>query len=147
MVIAGNEATDGRSGAVPAMIAEYLELPHLTHLRKLEIDGETLRGERETDEGIFNVEASLPAIVSVNEKINEPRFPSFKGIMAAKKKNVKVLTIADLGIEDGVLGVANSGSSVSGVTPKPPRTAGERITDEGDGGVKVVEYLAGQKII
>ncbi|MFT4088544.1 MAG: electron transfer flavoprotein subunit beta/FixA family protein [Gordonia sp. (in: high G+C Gram-positive bacteria)] len=147
LVIAGNEATDGRGGAVPAMIAEYLELPHLTHLRKLEVDGETLKGERETDDGIFTVEGTLPAIVSVNEKIYEPRFPSFKGIMAAKKKTPEVLTVADLGIEDGVVGLANAASSVTGVTPKPPRTAGERIADEGDGGTKVVEYLVGQKII
>ena len=147
LVIAGNESSDGRAGAVPAMIAEYLDLPHLTHLRKLEIDGEALRGERETDDGIFNVEATLPAIVSVNEKINDPRFPSFKGIMAAKKKTPEVLTAAELGIEDGVMGVANAGSSVTGVTPKPPRAAGERVTDEGDGGTKVAEYLVGQKII
>ncbi|MFM9376690.1 electron transfer flavoprotein subunit beta/FixA family protein [Gordonia sp. VNK21] len=147
LVIAGNEATDGRAGAVPAMIAEYLELPHLTHLRKLEVDGETLRGERETDEGIYNVEATLPAIVSVNEKINEPRFPSFKGIMAAKKKTPEVLTMAELGIEDGTVGLENAASQVTGVTPKPPRAAGERVTDEGDGGVKVAEYLSGQKII
>ncbi|WP_132991789.1 electron transfer flavoprotein subunit beta/FixA family protein [Gordonia zhaorongruii] len=147
MVIAGNEATDGRVGAVPAMIAEYLELPHVTHLRKLELEGETLRGERETDEGIFQVEASLPAIVSVNEKINEPRFPSFKGIMAAKKKEVSVLSLADLGVEEDTVGLANAGSTVTGVTPKPAKTAGERVTDEGDGGVKVAEYLVGQKII
>ncbi|MFT3715749.1 MAG: electron transfer flavoprotein subunit beta/FixA family protein [Gordonia sp. (in: high G+C Gram-positive bacteria)] len=147
LVIAGNEASDGRVGAVPAMIAEYLELPHLTSLRSLEVDGDTLKGEREGDEGIYSLEASLPAIVSVNEKINEPRFPSFKGIMAAKKKTPEVLTIADLGIEDGVVGVANSASKVTAVTPKPPRAAGEKIVDEGDGGVKVAEYLAGQKII
>jgi len=147
MVIAGNEATDGRSGAVPAMIAEYLELPHLTHLRKLEIDGETLRGERETDEGIFNVEASLPAIVSVNEKINEPRFPSFKGIMAAKKKEVAVLTLAEIGVDADTVGLANAGSTVTAVTPKAEKTAGERVADEGDGGTKVAEYLVASKII
>ncbi|MGO3328177.1 electron transfer flavoprotein subunit beta/FixA family protein [Gordonia sp. (in: high G+C Gram-positive bacteria)] len=147
MVIAGNEATDGRVGAVPAMIAEYLELPHLTHLRKLELEGETLRGERETDEGIFQVEAQLPAIVSVNEKINEPRFPSFKGIMAAKKKEVSVLSLADIGVEADTVGLANAGSTVTGVTPKAAKTAGERVTDEGDGGDKVAEYLVGQKII
>lgn len=92
LVIAGNEATDGRSGAIPAIIAEYLGLPQLTHLRKLTVEGGVVKGERETDEGVFEVEATLPAIVSVTEKINEPRFPSFKGIMAAKKKEVAVLT-------------------------------------------------------
>ncbi|MFW0791945.1 electron transfer flavoprotein subunit beta/FixA family protein [Gordonia sp. CPCC 205333] len=147
LVIAGNEASDGRVGAVPAMIAEYVELPHLTSLRKVTVDGDKITGERETDEGITTVEGALPAIVSVNEKINEPRFPSFKGIMAAKKKEIEVLTLADLGIEADVVGLANAGSKVTAVTPKPAKQAGERVVDEGDGGTKVAEFLVGQKII
>src|SRR5256885_203493 len=86
LVLAGNEATDGRVGAVPAMVAELLGLPALTHARKVEVDGTTVKVERETDEGVQHLRASLPAVISVNEKINEPRYPSFKGIMAAKKK-------------------------------------------------------------
>ncbi|MGW1741522.1 electron transfer flavoprotein subunit beta/FixA family protein [Nocardia sp. NPDC001965] len=147
LVIAGNEATDGRSGAVPAIIAEYLGIPQLTHLRKLTVDGEKITGERETDDGVFKLEATLPAIVSVTEKINEPRFPSFKGIMAAKKKEVQTFTLEDLGIDPSTVGVANAGSTVTASTPKPPRTAGEKITDEGDGGTKIAQYLVGQKII
>jgi electron transfer flavoprotein beta subunit len=147
LVIAGNEATDGRSGAVPAIIAEYLGLPQLTHLRKLTLEGRKLTGERETDEGVFHLEATLPAIVSVTEKINEPRFPSFKGIMAAKKKEVLTYTLADLGIDPSTVGVANAGSVVTASTPKPARTAGERIADEGDGGAKIAQYLIAQKII
>ncbi|MFE3291202.1 electron transfer flavoprotein subunit beta/FixA family protein [Rhodococcus sp. NPDC059234] len=147
LVIAGNEATDGRVGAVPAIIAEYLGIPQLTQLRKLTIADGKATGERETDEGIFGLEASLPAIVSVTEKINEPRFPSFKGIMAAKKKEVLVLTLADLGVDPETVGVANAGTTVTASTPKPPRTAGERVTDEGDGGTKIAAYLVGQKII
>ncbi|MEV0078203.1 electron transfer flavoprotein subunit beta/FixA family protein [Nocardia neocaledoniensis] len=147
LVIAGNEATDGRAGAVPAIIAEYLGIPQLTHLRKLTVDGDKITGERETDEGVFKLEASLPAIVSVTEKINEPRFPSFKGIMAAKKKEVTVFTLADLGIDPSTVGVANAGTQVTGSTPKPPRTAGEKIADEGEGGNQIATYLIGQKII
>ncbi|MGW4354541.1 electron transfer flavoprotein subunit beta/FixA family protein [Nocardia sp. NPDC004582] len=147
LVIAGNEATDGRAGAVPAIIAEYLGLPQLTHLRKLTVDGERIAGERETDEGVFKLEASLPAIVSVTEKINEPRFPSFKGIMAAKKKEVQTFTLADLGVDPETVGVANSGTQVTGVTPKPARTAGAKIVDEGEGGNQIATYLVGQKII
>ncbi|MFI1459332.1 MULTISPECIES: electron transfer flavoprotein subunit beta/FixA family protein [Nocardia] len=147
LVIAGNEATDGRSGAVPAVIAEYLGIPQLTHLRKLTVDGEKITGERETDEGVFKLEATLPAIVSVTEKINEPRFPSFKGIMAAKKKEVQTFTLEDLGIDPSTVGVANAGTAVTASTPKPPRTAGEKISDEGDGGTKIAQYLVGQKII
>ncbi len=147
LVIAGNEATDGTGGAVPAIIAEYLGLPQLTHMRKVTVDGGTISGERETDEGVFTVEASLPAIVSVNEKINEPRFPSFKGIMAAKKKEVATLTLDDIGVTADEVGLANAGSSVLTSTPKPPKTAGEKVSDEGEGGTKIAEYLVAQKII
>ncbi|MFC6010982.1 electron transfer flavoprotein subunit beta/FixA family protein [Nocardia lasii] len=147
LVIAGNEATDGRAGAVPAIIAEYIGIPQLTHLRKLTVDGDKITGERETDEGVFKLEASLPAIVSVSEKINEPRFPSFKGIMAAKKKEVLVFTLADLGVDPETVGVANAGTQVTAATPKPARTAGEKIADEGEGGNQIASYLIGQKII
>ncbi|AUN41412.1 electron transfer flavoprotein subunit beta/FixA family protein [Tsukamurella tyrosinosolvens] len=147
LVIAGNEATDGRVGAVPAILAEYLGLPQLTHMRTLTVDGDSLKGERETDEGIFELEASLPAIVSVNEKINEPRFPSFKGIMAAKKKEINVLSLAEIGVELDEVGGANAGTTVTAVTPKPPKEAGEKVVDEGDGGTKVAQFLIGQKII
>lgn len=147
LVIAGNEATDGTGGAVPAIIAEYLGLPQLTHMRKITVEGGKISGERETDEGVFTIEASLPAIVSVNEKINEPRFPSFKGIMAAKKKEVATLTLADIGVEADEVGLTNAGSSVLSSTPKPPKTAGEKVTDDGDGGTKIAEYLVAQKII
>jgi electron transfer flavoprotein beta subunit len=147
LVIAGNEATDGVAGAVPAIVAEYLGLPQLTHLRKVTVEGGKVSGERETDDGVFTVEAPLPAVISVNEKINEPRFPSFKGIMAAKKKEVTTLTLADIGVEADEVGVASAGSKVLTSTPKPPKTAGEKVTDEGEGGTKIAEYLVGQKII
>ena len=147
LVIAGNEATDGTGGAVPAIIAEYLGLPQLTHMRKVVVEGGTISGERETDEGLFTVEATLPAVVSVNEKINEPRFPSFKGIMAAKKKEVTTLSLADIGVEADEVGLANAGSSVVSSTPKPPKTAGEKVADEGEGGKKIADYLVAQKII
>jgi electron transfer flavoprotein beta subunit len=147
LVIAGNEATDGTGGAVPAIIAEYLGLPQLTHLRKLSLDGDKITGERETDDGLFTIEASLPAVVSVNEKINEPRFPSFKGIMAAKKKEVTKLTLAEIGVEADEVGLANAGSKVLTATPKPAKTAGEKVTDEGEGGSQIAQYLVSQKII
>jgi len=147
LVIAGNEATDGTGGAVPAIIAEYLGLPQLTHMRKIAVEGGTISGERETDEGVFTVEASLPAVVSVNEKINEPRFPSFKGIMAAKKKEVTTLTLDDIGVGADEVGLANAGSTVLTSTPKPPKTAGEKVSDEGEGGKKIADYLVAQKII
>jgi len=145
LVIAGNEASDGQGGAVPAVLAELLGYPQLTHARKVEIDGSTVKVTRETDEGITHLEASLPVVISVGEKINEPRYPSFKGIMAAKKKPVETLSVADLGVDE--VGLSAAWSTVTEAAPKPPREAGQRVEDEGDGGVKVAEYLAAQKLI
>src|SRR5436190_2175080 len=133
--------------AVPAILAELLGYPQLTHARKVELDGGTIRVDRETEEGITHLEAALPAVVSVGEKINEPRYPSFKGIMAAKKKPVDTLTVADLGLDAGEVGLGNAWSAVLEAAPKPPRAAGQRINDEGDGGSKVAEYLVAQKLI
>lgn len=147
LVVCGNEASDGRSAAVPAIIAEYLGLPQLTHLSEVSIDGKIVKGKRETDEAIFDVEAPLPALVSVNEKTGEARFPSFKGIMAAKKKPVNTMTLADTNIEAGQVGLDNASSKVVSAAPKPPRTAGEKVTDEGDGGNQIAQYLISQKII
>ena len=147
LVIAGNAASDGTGGAIPAIIAEYLGLPQLTHMRSITIEGGRISGERETDDGVFTVEASLPAVVSVHEKINEPRFPSFKGIMAAKKKEVVTLTLADIGVEADEVGLATAISRVESSTPKPPKAAGEKFNDEGDGGAKIAEYLVAQKIV
>jgi electron transfer flavoprotein beta subunit len=147
LVIAGNEATDGRTGAVPAMLAEMLDLPQLTYARKVTTDGTVVKAERETDAGIVHLEANLPAVVSVTEKINEPRYPSFKGIMAAKKKPVQVLTLADAGIEPSEVGLGNAGSQVVSSAPKPPKAAGVKVTDEGEGGVAVAGFLAREKLL
>ncbi|MFD4674747.1 electron transfer flavoprotein subunit beta/FixA family protein [Lentzea sp. NPDC058450] len=147
LVIAGNEATDGRAGAVPAILAELLGLPQVTQLRKVTVEGTTIKGERETDEGVAFLEASLPAVVSVTEKINEPRYPSFKGIMAAKKKPVSTITVADLGIDASEVGLSGAWTQVLEAAPKPPRGAGERVEDGGDGGTKIAEFLVGQKLI
>ncbi|MGW7532766.1 electron transfer flavoprotein subunit beta/FixA family protein [Amycolatopsis sp. NPDC054798] len=147
LILAGNEASDGRGAAVPAILAELLGVPQLTYVRQLTVEGSAVKADRETEDGITHLEANLPALVSVSEKINEPRYPSFKGIMAAKKKPVETLTIADLGIDAGEVGLANAWSSVVEASPKPPRTAGEKVEDEGDGGSKVAEYLVAQKLI
>lgn len=147
LVIAGNEASDGRGGAIPAMVAELLGLPQVTFAREVSVDGNNVTAERETEEGITHLEANLPAVVSVSEKINEPRYPSFKGIMAAKKKPVETLSVSDLDIEADAVGLSGAACTVVEAAPKPPRQAGERVNDEGDGGTKVAEYLVGQKLL
>ncbi|HEU0086807.1 MAG TPA: electron transfer flavoprotein subunit beta/FixA family protein [Pseudonocardiaceae bacterium] len=147
LILAGNEATDGTVGAVPAMVAEVLGLPELTHARKLTVEGRTVTVERETDEAVTVLQADLPAVVSVHEKINDPRYPSFKGIMAAKKKPVTKLSLGELGLAPGEVGLAGATSTVIESTPRPPRAAGQVVTDDGDGAAKLAEYLIGQKLI
>jgi electron transfer flavoprotein beta subunit len=147
LVLAGNEASDGRSAAVPAMIAEILGLPALTHARQVTVEGSTLTVHRETDDGVTVLSAELPAVVSVGEKINEPRYPSFKGIMAAKKKKVTTLSLADAGIDASQVGAAGALTAVVEATPKPPKSAGEKVVDGGDGGAQVAAFLVAQKLI
>jgi electron transfer flavoprotein beta subunit len=147
LILAGNGASDGRVSAVPAMVADVLDLPALTHARQITVDGTTVTVRRETDRGAVLLTAGLPAVISVSEKINEPRYPSFKGIMAAKKKPVTQLTAADAGIEAAGAGLASALTTVTSVTPRPPKSAGEKVPDEGDGGSKIAAYLVAQKLI
>jgi electron transfer flavoprotein beta subunit len=147
LVLAGNESSDGRAGAVPAMVADLLGVPALTHAREIAVDGGSVTVRRETDDGVTHLAAELPALVSVNEKINEPRYPSFKGIMAAKKKPVATLSLADAGIDPSEVGLANALSTVTSSQPKPPKSAGEKVIDEGDGGSKIAAFLVAQKLV
>jgi electron transfer flavoprotein beta subunit len=147
LVICGSEATDSRMAVMGALLAERLGVPQLTGARKVTVEGGTVRVERQTENGYDVVEAPTPAVVSVVEKINEPRYPSFKGIMAAKKKPLTTLTLADAGIEAEQVGLAAAPSQVVEFANKPPRQAGEKVTDEGDGGAKIAEFLAAQKLV
>lgn len=147
LIIAGNESTDGRTGSVPSMLAERLGLPQITSVRTIEVDGTSLRAERVRDGGYSEVTSSLPAVISVTEKINEPRYPGFKGIMAAKKKPVTTLTIDDLGLDAAVTGLANASTVVVDGAPRPPRESGEKITDDGAGGTRAAEFLVAGRLI
>jgi electron transfer flavoprotein beta subunit len=147
LVILGVESTDARMSVIPAMLAERTGAAQLTFARKVEVGDGTVKIERQTDTGYDVVEGSLPAIVSVVEKINEPRYPSFKGIMAAKKKPLTTLTLADAGIEADNVGLGGSGSAVGEFAARPPKAAGQIVKDEGDGGVKLADYLASQKLV
>ena len=132
---------------MPAMVADLLGYPALTHVRELTVSGSTVTGRRETDDGVTVLTAELPAVVSVSEKINEPRYPSFKGIMAAKKKPVETLSLADAGIDPGQVGLGAAATEVVSFAKRPPRQAGTVVKDDGDGGVKAAEFLASQKFI
>jgi electron transfer flavoprotein beta subunit len=147
LVILGVESTDARMSVLPAMLAERLGAAQLTFARKVEVGSGTVKIERQTDTGYDVVEASTPAVVSVVEKINEPRYPSFKGIMAAKKKPLTTLSLADAGIEADKVGLGGSGTEVAEFSARPPKQAGQVVKDEGDGGTKLAEFLASQKFI
>ena len=147
LVLFGSESTDARMSVVPAMVAERLGWAQLTFAQRVEVSGSTVVIDRVTETGYDTVEASTPAVVSVVEKINEPRYPSFKGIMAAKKKPVETLTVADAGLDAGRLGLSAAWSTVVDFAARPPKAAGTVVTDEGDGGVKVAAYLSEHKFI
>src|SRR6478735_8747224 len=147
VAIAGSEATDARGAVVPAMLAEVLGAPQLTQARKVTIDGSTVTIERVTDTGYEKVQGSTPAVISVVEKINDPRYPSFKGIMAAKSKPIEVKSLGDIGADAGEVGLANSWTQVASFENAPPRAAGQTVKDEGNGGGAIADYLASKKLI
>jgi electron transfer flavoprotein beta subunit len=147
LVILGSESTDARTGVVPAMLAERLGVPQLTLASKVEVSGSEVSIRRVTDDGYEVVSGSLPAVVSVVEKVNEPRYPTFKGIMAAKKKPVQRLTLAELSVDASAVGLASAATGVADFAARPPRQAGVIVKDEGDGGSKAAGFLAGRKFI
>src|ERR1700757_173461 len=147
LVICGSESTDARTGVVPAMLAERLGVPQLTLAGKVDVDGSAVTVRRVSDDGYDTVTGSLPAVVSVVEKINEPRYPSFKGIMAAKKKPVRTLSLADAGIDAGEVGLGNAATAVADFAARPPRAAGVVVKDEGGGGAKVAGVLAERELL
>jgi electron transfer flavoprotein beta subunit len=147
VIIFGSESTDARMSVVPAMVAERLGLPQLTFAQKVEVDGSTVRIERQADYGYDSVEATAPVVVSVVEKINEPRYPSFKGIMAAKKKPLETVSVAEVGLDAGSVGLGAAWSAVADFAARPPKAAGTIVNDEGSGGTKIAEYLVGSKLL
>ena len=148
LVIAGNSASDGQIAAVPAMVSELLEVPSLTHVNELSVERTTVTAKRETDEGVTHLTAELPVVVSIGEKSNEPRYPSFKGIMAAKKKPVEEWTLDDLGLDAASVGLGAARTKVSSTTPRPPKEAGTVVTDEdGSGATALAEFLVAGKYL
>lgn len=141
LVIAGTESTDGYSGVVPQMVAEFLDVPALTYATSVQVGDGSVTIHRQTNTGYEVVEASLPAVVSVTAGVVEPRYPTFKGIMEAKKKPVETLTLADLGIP------AEIGQKVTTVTAAASRVAGAKVEDDGEAYLKIVELLAQRKVI
>jgi electron transfer flavoprotein beta subunit len=147
LVLAGTESTDGYTGTVPAQIAALLGLPSVTFAKHIEITGEAVDVQRQTELGYDEVAAPLPALVTVTAGVVEPRYPSFKGIMAAKSKPVDQLTLADLGIDASTVGAAGAGQETVAVDEAPAREAGEIVEDDGEGFARIVAYLENLKVI
>ncbi len=147
LVILGSESTDARMSVVPAMVAERLGLPQLTFASSVTVEGSTVTTNRVTEYGYDVVEAPLPAVISVVEKINEPRYPSFKGIMAAKKKPVETVDLAAVGVPAAEVGLGAAWSVVEEAAARPPKAKGTIVTDEGNGGAAIADFLSAQKFI
>jgi len=147
LVITGMASTDGETSIIPAQLSARLGLPQLTFASSLEVDGSTVTARRDGDDFTEEIQATLPVLVSVTDQANEPRYPNFKGIIAAKKKKVATLSLAELGLPADAVGPAGSLTRVDAAAERPARTAGTIITDSGEAGVALADFLAAQKLI
>jgi electron transfer flavoprotein beta subunit len=145
LVLTATESTDGYTGTLPEQIAELLGLPSITFAKHVEVSGGALAVRRQTEAGFDEVECPLPALISVTAGVVEPRYPSFKGIMAAKSKPVDTVTAADLGVDP--VGWAGAGQEITDVTAAEARKAGEIVEDDGEGYLRVIQFLETLKVI
>ncbi|CAN5614699.1 electron transfer flavoprotein subunit beta/FixA family protein [soil metagenome] len=145
LIIAGTESSDGYTGTIPEQLAEVLGLPSVTFAKRVKVDGQSLTVDRQTEAGYDEVTCALPAVISVTAGVVEPRYPSFKGIMAAKSKPVDTVTASDLGITP--VGWAGAGQTIVNVVQAEARAAGEIIEDDGEGYAKIVAFLENLKVI
>ena len=147
LLVFGMTSTDGGMGVVPTLVAERLGIPAVTYASEVTVDGDTVKIRRDGDTAAQTIEASGKVLVSVTDQTGEARYPSFKGIMAAKKKDVQEWSLSDLGVDAANVGLDNAWTKVDSFEPRPARTAGEIVTDEGDGGTKLAEFLASKKFV
>ncbi|WP_413811485.1 electron transfer flavoprotein subunit beta/FixA family protein [Streptomyces sp. OE57] len=147
LVVCGMASTDGSMGVLPAMLAERLGVAQVSLLSEVSVEDGVVKGRRDGDTATEQLQASLPAVVSVTDQSGEARYPSFKGIMAAKKKPVTSWDLEDLEIESDEVGLEGAWTAVDGVTERPARTAGTIVKDEGEGGKQLAAFLAERKFV
>lgn len=147
LVICATESSDSYSGIVHGQIAQLLDIPPLTFAKEITVDGANITIKRQSESGFEIVASTLPALVACSSGINEPRYPQLKGIMAAKKKEIKVYTAADLGIAPDQVGEKGAREKVLTIGRPPMRQAGKAVTDEGEGGKQIADFLAEIKVI
>lgn len=149
LVVMGNYASDSSTGVLAGLLAEYRQVPALTHVHQLELAGDTVRAVREDSHGHWELEADLPVIVAVTDKSDKPRFPNFKGLMAAKKHPITTLDLAAIGVAPTQVGLASATTLVLDATERPERSAGE-LVDSGSAEDKaraIVDFLAAKNLI
>jgi electron transfer flavoprotein beta subunit len=146
LILCATESSDGYTGTLPVQLAELLGLPSITFAKSVAVEGSALKVERQTESGYDEVVSPLPCVVTVTAGVVEPRYASFKGIMAAKSKPVEVLSVADLGLA-GQVGAAGARQEVTSVVAAESRQGGEKHVDEGDGAAKIVAYLESIKVL
>ena len=147
LVICAAESSDSYSGIVPGQIAHFLRVPPMTFAKEIIIEGDRIFIKRQSESGYDLVESGLPVLVAVSSGINEPRYPQLKGIMAAKKKEIKIYTAADLGLPPDEVGEKGAREKVLTVGRPPKRQAGKVVVDEGEGGKQIADFLAEIKVI
>jgi electron transfer flavoprotein beta subunit len=147
LVLFGQQSSDADGAVLWAAVAERLRRPMVSQVAELTVEGTELTGKRQTEFGYDVISAPLPAVVAVSDAINEPRYPSLKGIMGAKSKPQETLSLADLGVDAETVGVAGSRTVVRAVAPPPAKSDQVRIEDDGNAAEKIVEYLAEKRLV
>lgn len=147
LVLTGFASTDAEMSVIPSMVADRLGVNQATFAGSLAVNGSEVSITRNADTATEEAVTSLPAVVSVTDQTGEARYPAFKAIMAAKKKPITTMTLAEIGVDAGQVGAAGASTKVVDVSPAPTRAAGTIVTDEGDGATQVVEFLAGKGFV
>jgi electron transfer flavoprotein beta subunit len=147
LVLFGQQSSDGDGAVLWAAVSDRLRRPMVSQVAELTVEGGTLTGKRQTEFGYDVISAPLPAVVAVSDAINEPRYPSLKGIMGAKSKPQDVVALGDLGVDSAEVGEAGSRTTVRSVAPPPGKSDQVRIDDDGSAAEKIVEYLAARRLI
>lgn len=146
LVVAGSASSDGSMGALPGVLAEYRQVPALTNLSRVNVEGGQITAERHDNLGVHELVAPLPAIISVTDKADKPRFPNFKGIMAAKKAEIRGLSLAEIGVAAGQVGLAHAATAVTAAADRPERSQGDVIGASG-AAAKIADYLVAENLI
>ena len=147
LVLFGQQGGDSDGAVLWAAVADRLRRPVISQVAELELADGKLKGKRQTEFGYDVIEAPLPAVIAVSDAINEPRYPSLKGIMGAKKKPQETVSAGDLGLDGGSVGEGGSGTSVLALNDPPARGDALKIDDDGNAAEKIVDFLAERKLL